>query len=120
MGVYEELQARGLIAQVTNEEEIKKMVNGRPKARPIRPIESDSIDETLLDALRQLRRQIAEREKMPAYIIFSDDALADMVEKKPITIEAFREIRGVGQIKLDKYGKVFVALIRFVLKLPNQ
>ena len=118
--LFGETKALLALYQEKEKENTAAEKNGRPKARPIRPIESDSIDETLLDALRQLRRQIAEREKMPAYIIFSDDALADMVEKKPITIEAFREIRGVGQIKLDKYGKVFVALIRFVLKLPNQ
>ena len=70
-------------------------------------------------ALRQLRKQIAEREHTPAYIIFSDDSLEDMVEKKPVTLDQFSDIRGVGQIKLDRYGKVFVALIRFVLKLPK-
>ena len=89
------------------------------KAQPIRPIRSASTDETLLDSLRQLRKQIAEREHTPAYIIFSDDSLEDMVEKKPVTLDQFSDIRGVGQIKLDRYGKVFVALIRFVLKLPK-
>ena len=89
------------------------------KARPIRPMRNSSIDETLLDSLRQLRKQIAEREKTPAYIIFSDDSIEDMVDKKPITLNQFSDIRGVGQIKLDRYGKVFVALIRFVLKLPK-
>lgn len=44
------------------------------KAQPIRPIRSASTDETLLDSLRQLRKQIAEREHTPAYIIFSDDS----------------------------------------------
>ncbi len=57
---------------------------------------------------------------MPAYIIFSDDSLEDMVEKKPVSLDQFSDIRGVGQIKLDRYGKVFVALIRFVLKLPKE
>lgn len=89
------------------------------KAQPIRPLESDSIDETLLDALFQLRKQISARDHTPAYIIFSDDAIQDMVDRKPITLEQFSEIRGVGQIKLNKYGKVFVSLIRFVLKLPK-
>jgi len=46
--------------------------------------------------------------------------LSDMVDKKPITIEEFGEIRGVGQIKQAKYGRIFVALIRFVLKLPKE
>ncbi|HAD02079.1 MAG: HRDC domain-containing protein, partial [Macellibacteroides fermentans] len=49
----------------------------------------------------------------------SDQSLQDMVEKKPVTLDEFSEIIGVGQIKLDKYGKVFVSLIRFVLKLPK-
>ena len=49
----------------------------------------------------------------------NDDSLEDMVEKKPVTLDQFSDIRGVGQIKLDRYGKVFVALIRFVLKLPK-
>ena len=77
------------------------------------------IDEALLDSLRQLRKQLADRESMPAYIIFNDQSLADMVDKKPVTLDEFSEITGVGQIKLDKYGKVFVSLIRFVLKMPK-
>ena len=75
------------------------------KAQPIRPIRSASTDETLLDSLRQLRKQIADREHTPAYIIFSDDSLEDMVEKKPVTLDQFSDIRGVGQIKLDRYGR---------------
>ena len=97
----------------------RRVLYGEQKAQPIRPIRSASTDETLLDSLRQLRKQIAEREHTPAYIIFSDDSLEDMVEKKPVTLDQFSDIRGVGQIKLDRYGKVFVALIRFVLKLPK-
>lgn len=89
------------------------------KYRPIRPIKAASIEETLLDSLQQLRKQIAEREETPAHLIFSDDALDDMVQKKPVTLDAFSDIRGVGEIKLEKYGKVFTALIRFVLKLPK-
>jgi len=86
------------------------------KARPIRPIVSHSIEITLLDALRQLRKQLAEREQVPPYLIFSDDSLADMTQKKPLTLDQFSDIRGVGQIKLDKYANVFIALIKFVLK----
>lgn len=92
---------------------------GGYKYQPIRPIQSASVDETLLDSLQQLRKQISEREHIPAYVLFSDDSLEDMVIKKPTSLDAFSEIRGVGQLKLDKYGKVFVALIRFVLRLPK-
>ncbi|MEG1749210.1 MAG: DNA helicase RecQ [Tannerellaceae bacterium] len=86
------------------------------KARPIRPIQSVNVEESLLDALRQLRLQIAEREQKAAYMIFSDVSLEDMVAKKPLTLDAFGEIHGVGLIKLERYGKVFVALIRHVLR----
>lgn len=54
------------------------------KYRPIKPIQSASVEETLLDSLQQLRKQIAEREQTPAYIIFSDDSLEDMVQKRPV------------------------------------
>lgn len=91
----------------------------RFKAEPIRPIQASTVEETLLDSLRQLRKQIAERERVPAYIIFSDDTLEDLVQRKPVTLDQFSQINGIGQIKLDKYGKVFVSLIRFVLKLPR-
>lgn len=117
--LYGELQAQLVTFRETVEFTYSTKRSSKFKARPIRPIASASIDTTLLDSLQQLRKQIAEREQTPAYIIFSDDALEDMVQKKPVTLEAFNDIRGVGQIKLDKYGKVFVALIRFVLKLPR-
>ena len=86
--------------------------------QPIRITEADSPEETLLDSLRQLRRRIARQEGMPPYIIFSDDALHEMAHKKPLTITEFARIRGVGNVKLEKYGNVFVALIRYVLHLP--
>jgi ATP-dependent DNA helicase RecQ len=89
-----------------------------PRTRTTLTIEANSPEETLMDSLRQFRRQIAQQEGMPAYIIFSDDALQDMVHKKPLTLEAFAGIRGVGDVKLEKYGNQFVALIRHVLKAP--
>lgn len=92
---------------------------GGYKYRLIRPDESISLEERLFDSLQQLRKQIAERETIPAYLIFSDDTLHDIVEKKPTSLEAFSTIQGVGELKLEKYGKVFVALIRFILHLPQ-
>lgn len=94
----------------------KRGKKGDFKARPIRPKEASTIEETLFDSLRQLRKQLAEKENTRAYLIFSDAALQDMVDKKPLTLDEFAEVKGVGQIKQEKYGKVFIALIRFVLK----
>ena len=112
-----------LAKYIPPEPEKKKSKTGSEKkgfkAQPIRPIESESVDEILWDALKQLRKQLADRESRPAYHIFTDDSLEDMVAQKPITLGDFNLIRGVGQIKLEKYGRVFVSLIRFVLKLPK-
>ena len=117
-------KATAQLAQyIPPEPEKKKSKTGSEKkgfkAQPIRPIESESVDEILWDALKQLRKQLADRESRPAYHIFTDDSLEDMVAQKPITLGDFNLIRGVGQIKLEKYGRVFVSLIRFVLKLPK-
>ena len=114
-------KATAQLAQyIPPEPEKKKAKTGSEKkgfkAQPIRPIESESVDEILWDALKQLRKQLADRESRPAYHIFTDDSLEDMVAQKPITLGDFNLIRGVGQIKLEKYGRVFVSLIRFVLK----
>lgn len=112
-----------LAKYIPPEPEKKKAKTGSEKkgfkAQPIRPIESESVDEILWDALKQLRKQLADRESRPTYHIFTDDSLEDMVAQKPITLGDFNLIRGVGQIKLEKYGRVFVSLIRFVLKLPK-
>ena len=112
-----------LAKYIPPEPEKKKAKTGSEKkgfkTQPIRPIESKSVDEILWDALKQLRKQLADRESRPAYHIFTDDSLEDMVAQKPITLGDFNLIRGVGQIKLEKYGRVFVSLIRFVLKLPK-
>lgn len=117
--LFGEQKALMAIYKESEEKVFLRKQDAKFKYRPIRPIQSSSINETLLDSLQQLRKQIAEREHTPAYIIFSDDALEDMVQKKPVTLEEFGDIHGVGQIKKEKYGKVFVALIRFVLKLPK-
>ncbi|MDR1880858.1 MAG: DNA helicase RecQ [Tannerellaceae bacterium] len=109
LATYREPEA---IARPAREKREKK---ASPKARPIYPVKAGTIEETLMDSLRQLRRQIAQQENVPAYIVFSDDALEDMVDKKPLTAGAFSDIRGVGKVKLEKYGNVFVALIRHIL-----
>ena len=69
------------------------------------------IDEVLFDKLRKLRNQIASKESVPSYIIFSNAALSDMSRKKPTTLVQFSGINGVGSVKLEKYGEEFIALI---------
>lgn len=69
------------------------------------------VDSKLLDALKLLRRQLATAQKMPAYVVFSDATLTDMCKKRPQTEAEFLEVSGVGQAKLNKYGKAFLHAI---------
>jgi len=73
---------------------------------------SFDVDEELLDGLRKLRKEIASREAVPAYIVFSDASLRDMCRKKPVSLVQFSGVNGVGQFKLEKYGELFTELIR--------
>lgn len=65
-------------------------------------------DEDLLAALKALRTKLAQAEKVPAYIIFSNAALADMAAKQPRNIAEFLQVTGVGEIKAARYGQVFL------------
>lgn len=69
-------------------------------------------NKTLFEALRELRKRLADEEVLPAYIILSDKVLHQLSTSKPTSIEAFGEISGIGEYKKKKYGKEFVAVIR--------
>jgi ATP-dependent DNA helicase RecQ len=69
-------------------------------------------DAQLLDRLRALRSTIAKEEKMPAYIVFADRTLIEMAVRRPKSPFALGEIRGVGPMKIEKYGERFLALLR--------
>jgi ATP-dependent DNA helicase RecQ len=61
--------------------------------------------------LRQLRKEIAEKQKVPPFVVFSDATLNDMCVKLPATGEEMLTVSGVGKFKLEKYGSQFIELI---------
>ncbi len=69
-------------------------------------------DPKLFEALRSLRMTCAEEEGFPPYIIFSDKVLHSLATVKPISLEQFGSISGIGEHKRQKYGERFVTLIR--------
>ncbi len=71
----------------------------------------DDDEESLFQKLRELRRTIAQEIGKPPYIVFSDKTLRDMARIKPITNAQFLAVNGVGQHKLDLYGKRFMEAI---------
>ncbi len=72
----------------------------------------DISSDLLFQMLVALRRQIAKEEKLPPYIVFHDTSLKDMVSKLPVDLEAMKDVSGVGQAKLEKYGSRFVDVIK--------
>jgi ATP-dependent DNA helicase RecQ len=71
-----------------------------------------SKDDPLFEVLRGVRKQIAETEKVPPFVIFSDASLKDMCAKLPKSNEEFLQVSGVGDLKLRKYGLEFIQAIR--------
>ena len=67
-----------------------------------------SADDGLFQALRVLRRNLADKEGVAAYIVFSDATLRDMARRKPHNLGEFLEVAGVGKYKAEKYGKAFL------------
>jgi ATP-dependent DNA helicase RecQ len=70
-----------------------------------------TMSERLFERLRNLRLEIAREEKVPAFVIFSDATLTDMCLKHPQTDEEMLSVSGVGQIKLERYGKRFLQIL---------
>ena len=83
-------------------------VRGRKAVKAI----ATSTGDSLFEALRQLRKRLADEAGMPPYIIFNDASLREMAQRQPTTLQEFSRIVGVGQAKLTRYGEQFVELIR--------
>ena len=80
---------------------------GRRKAAAVPPAEGG-----LYDALRRERARIAQAEGVPAYVVFSNAALADMAARRPRSMAEFLEVSGVGEGKARRYGEAFLRVIR--------
>ena len=66
----------------------------------------------LFEALKDLRKRLADEEVLPAYIVLSDKVLHLLAAQRPTTLEAFGNVSGISEYKKRKYGKEFVKLIR--------
>ena len=69
------------------------------------------VDEELYEELRRLRKRLADEQNVPAYVVFSDAALAEMAARRPSTYTELLEVNGVGKTKLERYGDAFLAVI---------
>lgn len=69
-------------------------------------------DFEVFSRLRDLRKEIAEREGVPVYAVFTNAQLAEMVERSTKSMSALLEIPGIGKAKVEKYGDEFLELCR--------
>jgi len=82
------------------------------KRRGARGGEANPVGDVLFDALRALRRELAQDAGVPPYVVFHDSTLRAMAAHRPTTLTALGEIDGIGARKLDAYGEAFLAVIR--------
>ncbi|MCL2762153.1 MAG: DNA helicase RecQ [Treponema sp.] len=106
-GIEEVLQEeRRLYMKLPKERELVKKAPTLPIRSSDEP--SEDFDTVLFEKLKELRKKLAAQEGVPAYIIFTDASLRDMCRKKPLTLIQFSAINGVGAVKLEKFGEIFV------------
>lgn len=109
-------RARALLVTIRREEAVqatrgrKRKATVSTKELPLGLPNTESGE--LFEALRTLRKRLADQEALPAYIVLSDKVLHLLSASRPTTIEEFGNISGIGEYKKKKYGKEFVELIR--------
>ena len=109
-------RARALLVTIRREEAVQATRGRKRKATvptkelPLGLPNTESGE--LFEALRTLRKRLADQEALPAYIVLSDKVLHLLSASRPTTIEEFGNISGIGEYKKKKYGKEFVELIR--------
>jgi len=68
-------------------------------------------DEALFERLREVRRTLAAEQAVPAYVVFHDATLADMAARRPLTLDDFLDVSGVGETKAARYAEAFLGEI---------
>ena len=116
-GEYNQLQVTELGWQVLRGEHTPMLLKpasvsstskqGR-KQRSVDPGSWEGVDRQLFESLRELRREFATEQGVPAYIVFGDATLRDLARRRPSTTESLLKVNGVGQKKCDDYGQQFL------------
>ncbi len=91
---------------------IAKPAKPAPRGRRRETAASNPIGDPLFEALRALRRELAEQGGVPPYVIFHDSTLREMAERRPSGLADLGAIGGVGARKLEAYGDAFLGVIR--------
>lgn len=90
---------------------VPRMVSIKPRNNNQKSF-GGNYDRKLFAKLRKLRKAIADEENIPPYVVFNDATLIEMAEQMPITASEMLSVNGVGQRKLERFGKPFLVMIR--------
>ena len=86
--------------------------SGSRRAGPVAPNPADHLyggaDRGAFEELRAVRKRLADEQGVPAYIVFNDKVLQEMVSRRPVTAAELLDVPGVGPAKLERYGAVFL------------
>lgn len=102
---------RGEVAFQYRVETRDPLARGRKRAAQGSAAGGESVDASLLAALKTLRLRLAKERQVPAYVVFSDRTLIDMAERRPQDLDDFAEVNGVGAAKLKEFGEIFLSAI---------
>ncbi len=126
----EQLAAQGCIRKTEEYNLLKatekgwRVMKGKETPRLLTPVKKraktpkamkdsgEGVNNGLFEVLRKLRREIADKKRVPAYIVFSDVTLLDMARRRPSTPNEFLMVSGVGEKKKEQYSAVFLTAIK--------
>ena len=83
-----------------------------PERKPGRNDKGEGCDTNLFERLRKLRKRLAKNQKVPPFVVFSDRTLREMCRIFPASYEEMIDISGVGEVKLNRYGDIFITEIQ--------
>lgn len=69
------------------------------------------VNDELFEQLRQVRRELAESQGVPPFVIFSDRTLRELCTTMPTTLDEMLSVHGIGESKIEKYGEQFLSIL---------
>jgi ATP-dependent DNA helicase RecQ len=108
----EQLDRCGHSCDVCSGDNVISVAAQARKERKVKVTSDEDVDGALFERLKRTRKKLAEERQVPAYVIFSDAVLLEMVERRPQNLAELAHISGIGPTKLERYGKHFLQEIR--------
>ena len=115
-------QEKAMLVVIKREEKRPDTKGKKKKEKEAQPLfnatvlSTEGMDKELFEELRVLRKELADRQGIPPYIVLTDKTLHLIAAQRPTTIEAFGMVSGIGEYKKEKYGKEFVETINRFLE----